>query len=832
MKWLADEEDKEVWNSEAQATFSNSAFRPANNTTDPTVAGTGLGGTGSALEMANTFIKGFVESRRTHVIYQPAVGSFYEGGDYSFKELISARDPWSGWMHYDAGLLVLAHVSKFAVTGWENEDNTAGIWRGVVSASSSGAEGTNPVNGRNGSENYMTLAAPTKDNFSTVIVNDSEYTMNYTLEVKNMNLSENQTLSLWETRAADDGAFNENYMKSLGDITVGEDGKYKITVKPYSIVTVTTLDVSDEIDSATLPVEGERTVLDTDSTGDVQDTESQYLYADDFDYSGKTVAVLNADGSLSSETEDYISSRGGDTGAIARYTNNINGAFEAYKREDGNYVLRQQLDKDAYGTGSAWNGGDAVSLIGDFRWTNYTAAVDVLFEGTDNDPYGAISIRQTGSSQNLTDSSGYTLKVSATGEWQLYRLKKVVDSGTLTEEDGFYTGAGAWNRLRLQGAGDTITAWVNDTKVAVYQDANPITAGRIGLGSAYTFTQFDNLSVKKIKGYVPYYTELLDNLEMYDLSADKNDKLVYNDKWTHANGKGMYVYQRSLSESTGAGATLTYTFQGTGLEILAGTETTADLKVTVDGTVTEEKATTQTAGNMQMIYSLQGLLNGTHTVTLEVLDGTLSVDMVGILGALYDGDTTDVDTTNVVTTTQAPVTQPSASPEVTAAPSGADASVTQTAAPEETVDSDNGKEFTKGNGKYKILDAASKTAAYTGAVKSSSNVVIPATVTSSVTGKNVTYKVVAIADGALKNNKKVKTAIVGSNVATIGKEAFMGCTHLKRITIKSAVLKKAGKNALKGVRSSCVLKVPAKKKTAYKKLFTAVSGFKKTMKIK
>ena len=72
---------------------------------DPSVAGTGIGGSGSALEMGNTIIKGFVNSRRTHFVYQPAIGSFYEGGQYSFKELLSARDPWSGWIHYDAGLL-------------------------------------------------------------------------------------------------------------------------------------------------------------------------------------------------------------------------------------------------------------------------------------------------------------------------------------------------------------------------------------------------------------------------------------------------------------------------------------------------------------------------------------------------------------------------------------------------------------------------------------------------------------------------------------------------------------------------------------------------------
>src|SRR6185369_12478753 len=38
-KKLAEQFDEEVWNSEAQATFGNTAFRPSNNTKDPTVAG-------------------------------------------------------------------------------------------------------------------------------------------------------------------------------------------------------------------------------------------------------------------------------------------------------------------------------------------------------------------------------------------------------------------------------------------------------------------------------------------------------------------------------------------------------------------------------------------------------------------------------------------------------------------------------------------------------------------------------------------------------------------------------------------------------------------------
>lgn len=98
----------------------------------------------------------------------------------------------------------------------------------------------------------------------------------------------------------------------------------------------------------------------------------------------------------------------------------------------------------------------------------------------------------------------------------------------------------------------------------------------------------------------------------------------------------MYVYSRSMSTSTGPGATLSYTFLGTGLEILAGTKKNATLLVTADGEVVSEDAVTQTADDMNMIYSLRGLDYGTHAVTLEVIDGVLSVHLIGVLGRTYE----------------------------------------------------------------------------------------------------------------------------------------------------------------------------------------------------
>lgn len=811
MKWFAETADKEVWNSEAQATFSNTAFRPVVNSDD-----VGIGGTGSALEMGNTFIKGFVNSRRSHVIYQPAIGSFYEGGQYSFKELISARDPWSGWMHYDAGLLVLAHLSKFAKTGWENEDNTAGIWRGVPEASVSTAEGTNPVTGRNADENYMTLASPAKDNFSTIFVNDSTKTMTYNINVKNMKLSATQ-LGVWETRAADNGSFNENYMKFLGNVSA-DNNTYTVTVKPNSVVTVTSLDVSkDSEHTQTLPVEGTRTVLDTDSTGDTQNLSDDYLYADDFEYADKKVAILDGKGGLTDKTEDYVSSRGGETGAIARYTHNVNGAFETYKTDSGNHVLRQQLDIDTTGKGSAWNDEDAATLIGDFRWTNYTASVDALFEGETNEPYASLAIRQAGGYPNLAASAGYTLKVFSNGDWKFYRKNKIVTSGTLTADDGFKTGANVWNNLKLQANGATITALINDKTVYTYTDSKPIKSGRIGLGSAYTYTQFDNLKVTKNADQVPYYYEYLDDLETYDLTASKTQKLVYGGTWTHKAGQGMYVYQRTISSTSEVGATLSYTFAGTGIDLLAKVAKRATLKVIVDGTVVNAAAMTQLSDVLNTEYSLTGLPYAKHTVTFELVSGTLSVDAVGVLDDVVPklGSYTPAPTPSSPSQTTAPAT-----------PSNTPSTNTNTMK--------KGTNVKVNNANYVVTNPSSKEVAFSKPTKKTiTNVTIPATVKIKVNGKSTAFKVSKINSKAFANCKKLKSVTIGKNVKVIDKNAFSNCSKLKKIAIKSTSLKTVGTNAIKGIQKKAVITCNKKASKKIKKLFTNKTGFKKkTMKIK
>ncbi len=882
MKWLAEEIDKEVWNSEEQATFSNSAFRPSTTDKAPTVEGTGIGGSGSALEMGNTVIKSFVESRRSHVIYQPAIGSYYEGAQYSFKELLSARDPWSGWMHYDAGLLVLAHISKFAVTGWENESNTAGIWRGVPSASKASAyqeagSGSNAVDGRGGGENYMTLAAPDKSNFSTVIVNDSEYPMTYTLQTKNMKLNADQKLELWETRAADEGAFNENYMKCIDELSADADGVYSFEVKPNSTVTVTSLDVSDsEEHTKALPVEGERTVLDTDATGDIQDTESGYLYADDFEYTGKTVPVLDGKGGFTGGTEDYITSRGGEKGAMARYTHTLNGSFEVYKSGNGNHVLRQQLDKQSNGIGGAWNNGDPETLIGDFRWTNYTASIDALFERAADKQYAQIGIRQTGRTQNISNNSGYSLKVNDDGTWVLYRAKF---GSTANKGEELATGSvdvskvtpGTWFQLKLRGEGNVIKAYINDTLIADYEDANPITSGRVAIGCGNSYTRFDNLAVTKIKGYAPYYKEYIDNMETYDLTPEKNAKLVYNDKWsrTCANQK-MYVYQRSASYSTGVGASLTYTFQGTGLELLGYNKAdAAKLNVTVDGASYKQNDSLWEADNMCTAYQISGLEDTEHTVTIEVVSGGIAVDAVAVTGSVYEGEeiaiepksgtetglpedelpgslmdnktpateTPEPATSSDPAQSQAPSSDPAQTPASSSVPTAAPAAQplavpTQEPQPAQNPSVSKGSSFTIKGMVYVVTDTVAKTVALQKVSdKKCKTAVIPASVKTTAAGAVQTFRVTEVSDKVFAGCSSLTKVTIGKNVTSIGKEAFAKDKALKKIVIKSSGLKKVGKNAIKGISGKAKISCGKKNVTAYKKLFTGKTGYVKSMKI-
>lgn len=128
---------------------------------------------------------------------------------------------------------------------------------------------------------------------------------------------------------------------------------------------------------------------------------------------------------------------------------------------------------------------------------------------------------------------------------------------------------------------------------------------------------------------------------------------------------------------------------------------------------------------------------------------------------------------------------------------------------------------------YRVTDPEKKEAeAYSVESKNLSTINVAASVKIGGTA----CKVISIADRAFAGCRKAKKAVIGKNVSLIGKRAFYGDKSLKSITVKSKLVSKVGKQALKGIYVKAVIRVPKVKKKAYTKLLKG-KGQKKTVKI-
>ena len=96
-----------------------------------------------------------------------------------------------------------------------------------------------------------------------------------------------------------------------------------------------------------------------------------------------------------------------------------------------------------------------------------------------------------------------------------------------------------------------------------------------------------------------------------------------------------------------------------------------------------------------------------------------------------------------------------------------------------------------------------------------------------------TYKVTEVAKASCKGMKALKRLTIGRNVKTIGKQAFASCKKLKKVYIdtKNLSSKTVGSKAFKGTPKKMTIKVPKKKKKAYKK-WLRKKGVSKKAKIK
>lgn len=139
-----------------------------------------------------------------------------------------------------------------------------------------------------------------------------------------------------------------------------------------------------------------------------------------------------------------------------------------------------------------------------------------------------------------------------------------------------------------------------------------------------------------------------------------------------------------------------------------------------------------------------------------------------------------------------------------------------------------GEKFKINGNTYQLTSNGTQaTAALVKGSKKKAKVVVP----SAVKKNGVTVYVTAIGNNAFKNRKKVKTVVIGKNVQRIGKKAFAGCRNLRKITVKSRMVRMVGKKAFQSISSRAVIKVPKQSLKRYQKLFRN-KGQRRTVKIR
>ncbi|MBD8068667.1 S-layer protein [Bacillus sp. PS06] len=556
---------KENWVSEGIAPMVNARYR---ENMEPHY--NGLGGKAGIIDVTSRIISvyswtgaGNLPLNAVSFDFQPSVAAFYEGSAYNPKHLISAFDPWSGFYEVDGGVQGVRHVMNFV--GYDDHTTPENErWMYVKDATySDGNFFDGGVDVDTSTHNYLTLKDPETDDYTTVFANNTKQTRHYKINAKNLNGKENAPMYVWETRGPDAGqAYDANWFKNV-DVITPKNGEYELEVKPYSIVTISTLDKESEVEGFE---------YQSDPVDVSKDTILPLPYTDDFEYKNYPV---------DEKGRDYVDRRGG----TPRYTTDQLAAFEVVKKATkpvasgsaeradlkipdakahGN-MLQQKITHDIIGADWAvWGGTDGSAsnsnpntTIGDFRWVNYKVSYDFLLDthtpevnGRSN--YALIGVRQV--KAGGTDSHApYNARVYSDGRYEILKLGNVVKNGKIDKFDNKI-----WHNLGFEAKENQFTLYLDGKEIASYTDKDQtVMSGRVVIGSGYYETLFDNLRIDPIKGYT-YESEKYDSAQgkKYDSeevalnNIDSLNPIGYIGKWDYTQAGYAHFNRTQMTAST------------------------------------------------------------------------------------------------------------------------------------------------------------------------------------------------------------------------------------------------------------------------------------------
>lgn len=563
---------KEIWFSEGASVATDSIFG-VNNTAD----GQTTSGTNGMLDIANRIIIGMAQSNMTLYEFQPSVASYYDGAVYYPKQLISANTPWSGYYSATNGLVMTMHFNNFIKKGWRFIDS---------GSYGDGTQSNHYITDTK--DNYLTAANSAGD-YSTVITNDSKTSRTYKVKVSNLSKAASK-VAVWETRSASKTeAYDAHWLEQIATLTPQKEGSvytYTVTVKPYSMVTLTT-------------TTGQKSYAQRKASASINDTSKNTTlslpYTDDFEYSSS-----------------YLNKRG----KTPRYTCDLNGAFEVKKLSDGNRVLQQKINKDHVSGGWTGTAVKPTTSLGDDRWRDYVVSADIMLDPNETgNNYAAICARYNTSASSV--ENGYWFRIYRDGTWKIYSNQGRIAKGKIKGMR-----EGRWVNLKLKVQGNTISAYINNVLVKQKTiTVSPVNAGRIALGSAFYMNCFDNVRVMPIDGSIESITRV----------DDLNSAISFTGSVDRLQGQSYIDYGRTISTLKKKNATMSYTFVGTGVSLIGANYEGPKMKTFVDGKVKHNNYVLKENCDRTAFYQVSGLSYGKHTIKIQLLNNEpLSIDALEV----------------------------------------------------------------------------------------------------------------------------------------------------------------------------------------------------------
>lgn len=373
----------------------------------------GLGGNDGAAAFIGKILTTVCSGTASVYELASAVSAAYDGVFEDKGHLIKIAEPWCGHYTVGSGFFTSMHLTRLIGKGWSALDNSAP------------------------DEGFAVFMPENRSELTAVFVNGSDTIKNYSVSLSDESFL-GRTLSVIESCGPSvGGIFEKTRMRFVTGALVGEE-QLKFTVKPCSIVTVTTLDTAftEELRSLCRSIP--------------EKARLKLPYNNRFDNRDELI--------LKNAGKPY-------------FTNDVNGMFRLVEDGKSCALVQQSLSGVS----------EPMTVLGDETWANYTAEVKVLV----TDGYAGLAVRCTGT------LCGLSLRLYSSGKCTLLHLGEVIAEAQIKGFD-----KNEWHTIKLAAFGEFSSAYVDDTLVKNYAEHGTYCLrGRIALISSYNSNSFKELKV-------------------------------------------------------------------------------------------------------------------------------------------------------------------------------------------------------------------------------------------------------------------------------------------------------------------------------------------------